>query len=480
MFDLREILVNRKNKSCLVVGDIILDKYIYGDVGRISPEAPIPVLRASSEKMVLGGAANVAGNVKGYKLETYLAGVLGADSEALDMKKIFTDKGLNFVGIESDNRRTTVKTRVIGMNQQLVRIDKEDIYSISDSEEKSLLENISEVICKVDSVILSDYNKGVCTVTFCRKLINLCFENNVKVIVDPKSSDWTKYCGAYLITPNFKEFKEAIGYDVENDEKDIDIAAKELLAKYNLEHILVTRSQYGMTLVQKGKKTQTYSTVQQEVFDVSGAGDTVIGTIAALTALGYELNNSVEVSNYAAGLSVSKAGTYMVSVEDVIEYINRFDVDFRCKVVDVERLANMVHNWKETGEKIVFTNGCFDILHIGHIDYMNRASRLGTKMIIGLNSDSSVKRLKGKDRPINNEKVRSEMLAALACVDAVVIFEEDTPENLIKRIKPDFLVKGGDYKVEDIIGREYAKEVRVIELTEGYSTTNIIEKIKTM
>lgn len=476
--DIDKMQTEYNGKGCLVLGDIILDKYIQGSVGRISPEAPIPVLQVSNERYVLGGAANVAGNVKGYNLKTYLSGVVGSDTNAQTVINILKEKDIDFVGIKSAERQTTVKSRVIAMNQQLVRVDQEDIQGLSCEEEKSLLDGVRDVIDKISVVVISDYNKGVCTESVCKAIIELCRGNGIKVIVDPKSVDWTKYMGADLITPNFKEFKEALGEEPENTESQIALYGDKLLKKYGLDRILVTRSQYGMTLISSIKEPVTYQTIQQEVFDVSGAGDTVIGTIAALLAKEFYFEKAVEISNYAAGLSVSKLGTYTVTAEEVVEYINRTGTWYQDKVKSRANCIELVESWKKRGERIVFTNGCFDILHIGHIDYLNKAHLLGTKMVIGLNSDASVKRLKGESRPINNEKNRAEMLAALQCVDAVVIFEEDTPELLIKDIEPDFLVKGGDYKIEDIVGRQYAKEVRTIPFTEGYSTTGIIEKLR--
>ena len=472
----------RKNieSSCLVIGDIILDKYIYGEVRRISPEAPIPVVNVSSNKYVLGGAANVAGNIRGYHLKVYLAGLLGNDGHADRVQKLLLEKGIEFVGVISTSRCTTLKTRVVGFNQQLIRIDDEMTMGMNEEEEKKILKEISSVFSHVQYVILSDYNKGVCSDSFCRKLFDMCEREKKKVIVDPKSNNWTKYMGAYLITPNFKEFQEVIGHKIKNEENQISQCGKAVMQQYKLDQILVTRSQYGMTLVSKELENLNFQAIQQEVYDVSGAGDTVIATIAAFLTAGYKLQEAVEASNYAAGLAVSKMGTYIVSLEEVIEYINHLGVWYENKIISASKLAEILASWRKTKERIVFTNGCFDILHMGHIDYLNRARMLGSKLIIGLNSDFSIKRIKGNERPINDERARSLLLAALQCVDAVVIFNEDTPEELIKQVQPDFLVKGGDYKVEEIVGRQYAGDVRVLSFLPGYSTTNLIEKIKNM
>lgn len=477
---LERIIRNKGKKTCMVVGDIMVDKYVYGRVERISPEAPIPVVAAKDTRYVLGGAANVAGNIKGLHVNAILCGVIGNDTGGDTLINELRNHNITFAGYRSNNRCTTVKTRVVGMNQQLVRVDREDKEWLAKDEEECLVKAIKDNLSKVDYVILSDYNKGVCSESLCKSLIKLCKECDKKLIVDPKCSDWTKYKGSYLITPNFKEFCEAIGQEIDNDEKGISDKANGLMNRYELSQILITRSQYGMTIVGNDRKPLTFKARQQEVFDVSGAGDTVIAVLTASLALGYELDEAVELSNQAAGVAVSKPGTYMVTLEDLIGYLSGKGSSLENKIISDADVETVVSAWKRSGEKIVFTNGCFDILHIGHVDYLNRAGALGTKLIVGLNSDDSVRRLKGEKRPVNGQRERALMLAALRCVDAVVIFDEDTPEELVKKIEPDYLVKGGDYAIEDIAGRNYAKEVLTIPLTEGYSTTSMIEKIKEM
>ena len=478
--NLDKFINNRSGKSCMVVGDIILDKYVYGHVDRISPEAPIPVVSTSNTKYVLGGAANVAGNIGGLGLNAILCGVIGTDTEGDELVSQLKEKKVAFEGYRSPGRCTTLKTRVVGMNQQLVRVDREDASPLSSEEEDGLIIKIKDRLSSVDYLVLSDYNKGVCTDSFCKRLFDLCAAEGKKIVVDPKSSNWTKYKGAFVITPNFKEFREAIGCDIPNDERNISEKAADLLDRYELAQILVTRSQYGMTLVGMGRDALTFKAKQQEVFDVSGAGDTVIATLTSGLSLGYSIEEAVEISNYAAGVAVSKAGTYVVTLEDLVEYINGEGAWYEDKIVRFDDVTKLIEKWRGLGERIVFTNGCFDIMHIGHIDYLNRARRLGTKLIVGLNSDASVKRLKGEKRPINGEQERALMLAALQCVDAVVIFDTDTPEELISKVKPDYLVKGGDYAIESIVGRQFAGETLTIPLTEGFSTTSMIEKIKEM
>ncbi len=471
---------NNASRRCIVIGDIILDKYIRGHVDRVSPEAPIPVVSTDNTKFVLGGAANVAGNIKGLGLKVALCGIIGCDSEAEVIKKELEEKSICFVGAKSSERCTTLKTRIVGMNQQLVRVDREDSKPLTAGEENLIIRKLDELITPQDTIILSDYNKGVCKDSFCRWLSERCRKDNVKLIIDPKSSNWDKYAGAYLITPNFKEFQEAIGFSFPNEEDSISRNAVELLDKYELDRILVTRSQYGMTLIEKNRMPLTFKAKQQEVFDVSGAGDTVIATLAASLSVGYKLRDAVEISNIAAGVAVSKAGTYDVSLNDLIEYTSNTNTWYEDKIIDKSDIGDLVKRWKKTGKNVVFTNGCFDLIHVGHLDYLNKARRLGDKLVVGLNSDDSVRRLKGDKRPINGQNERAHMLAALQCVDAVVIFDEDTPEILISGICPDYLVKGGDYKIDEIVGRQYAGNVTTIPFVEGFSTTSIIEKIKNL
>lgn len=478
ILNVRKLLDQKPEANCIVVGDIILDKYIFGDVGRISPEAPIPVVHVEGEKYVLGGAANVAGNICGYYMQPYLCGRIGNDIGGKKIKKLLENMGIRFLGIESEEECTTIKTRITGMGQQIVRIDEEDLAPITDIQAVELLDKIKSVINQIQVVVLSDYNKGVCTEYFCQELIQLCQKNKKTIIIDPKSKDWSKYKGCHLITPNFKEYREAVGINLLNQAESIIEHADALMKHYEIHNILVTRSQYGMILIQKNGKVNDFDTVAQEVFDVSGAGDTVIATIAALLAKEVPLEIAVEISNQAAGLAVSKNGTYMVRIEELNQFMESKEYDIKGKIVPREKLSIVLEQWRKNNKKIVFTNGCFDILHVGHITYLNEARKLGDKLIVGLNSDASVKRLKGTTRPINTEEDRALLLAALQSVDLVVIFEEDTPYTLIKYIQPDVLVKGGDYKPEEVVGREFATELKLINFVDGYSTTGIIKDIR--
>lgn len=463
--------------KCLVVGDIILDRYLYGDVSRISPEAPIPVVHVNSEKYVLGGAANVACNIIGCKVKCYLCGIVGTDFSGQKVLHMLKENRIEYIGTVSGDRVTTTKTRVTGMNQQIVRLDEEMNTTIGHETEDILMKQIEDCIDEVRIIVVSDYNKGVCTERLCKRLIELSNRKKKTIIIDPKSRDWSKYNGADLITPNFKEFDEVIDKNIENTEDAIREHVPSLIKKFNLGGILVTRSQYGMTYVDKNNHYTSYATAAQEVYDVSGAGDTVIAAIAAFKAAGYPTETAIEISNYAAAIAVSKLGTYVVSIDELVNYLDINKVSYLRKIVNRDKVSDIISNWKKDKKKIVFTNGCFDILHIGHITYLSKAKLLGDKLIIGVNTDRSVKALKGDNRPINSEHDRAQLLAALSFVDLVVLFDEETPYNLLSMIKPDILVKGGDYKIEEVIGREFADEVILLPFIEGYSTTKTVNKM---
>lgn len=474
--DLSTYMEKVKDAKCLVVGDIILDKYISGSVKRISPEAPIPVVQIEKEWRVLGGAANVACNIAGCKAGTILCGVLGQDSHGDEVLQELEKKQIAFYGIRTKERMTTTKTRVVGPNQQIVRLDEEMAGPIPEQEEETLFEQIMECLPEVNVVVISDYNKGACTESICSRLIQEAGKRNVFVLVDPKATDWAKYSHAGLITPNFKEYCEALGNEVENEEQAILQDGRQILDKYCLGGILVTRSQHGMTFLNQDLQSFSIATKAQEVYDVSGAGDTVIAVIAAFLSAGYPLEHAIKISNYAAAISVSKKGTYVVSINEIINLLEETSMDSASKIVSWEELEHIVRHWKKNGEKVIFTNGCFDILHRGHVTYLNAARRRGNHLIVGLNTDRSVKALKGPSRPINNQEDRALVLSSLECVDKVILFDEDTPYNLIQRIRPDELVKGGDYKADEVVGGEFAGKVVIIPAVNGYSTTGLIHK----
>lgn len=479
MNDIFNVLNNLERIRIGVIGDVMLDRYYYGEVKRISPEAPIPVINVKTEKNVLGGAANVANNLCRLGCKVFLCGVVGRDENSNFIEKLMVEKGLSCDDlIEDENRPTTTKSRVIGFKQQMIRLDFEQNNDVDANITNKVKLWIDKVIKNgINVLIISDYNKGLCTKDLCEFIIKKCREKNVKVIIDPKGEKWDKYTFADYVTPNIKELAEISHRNVENENSDIVNASIPIIERYNIKNLLVTRSEKGMSLISNNKEIHI-PTYASEVFDVSGAGDTVVSVLAALIGANLKVEKAVKVANIAAGISVRKVGTYAVSREEIFGELNRDKVnDFSSKIMDFNAVKVKIKNWKNKNEKIVFTNGCFDILHIGHITYLSEAAKLGDKLIIGLNSDSSVKKLKGEFRPIVGEDERAAVLSALEFVDAVVIFNEDTPENLIKYINPDVLVKGGDYKIENIVGRQYAKETKVIPFVDGYSTTGIIDKI---
>lgn len=460
----KEALESKKN--ILVFGDIMIDRYIYGGVNRISPEAPVPVVKVNKKSCNPGGAGNVAVNIAGLNSNVKVVGFTGDDFSRDELLKSFNESG-----IELDsalwNRNTISKTRLISGQQQIARIDEEESFSISKEQEEKLKSKIDELdFSTFDGVVVSDYNKGVCTLDLTRLVINKAKDADIPVIVDPKGSNWDKYRGATIITPNLKELGDLVGAPIENSDKLIEEKGNEILKEYQLENLVVTRSEKGMSLINRNE-VEHFPTYARDVFDVSGAGDTVVAGIIRFYTSNLKLKDSINIANFCAGIVVGHVGTWPITKEELYS-----------KISDNSDLKITIDELKKKHKKIVFTNGCFDLMHPGHIDYLKKARELGDFLIVGLNSDDSVKRLKGDSRPVNNQDVRKVMLEALSSVDMVEIFNEDTPLNLIRSIAPDILVKGGDYKIEEIVGREFAKETTTIKFLDGFSTTSLIERIK--
>ena len=370
---------------------------------------------------------------------------------------------------------TITKTRVIGNSQQVVRLDFEtENECLNEETEQKLLDAVKRALPEVDIVVISDYGKGVCNDTVCQQVISASAGQGKKVIIDPKGTNWEKYRSATIITPNLKELSAVSGVDVRNEDKEIHSAADRILKEYNLTSLLVTRSEKGMSYIAPDA-SQDIPTEAREVYDVSGAGDTVVATLAAALAAGIPIADAIYLANKAAGIVVGKIGTSPILFKELQDELQIGKP--ASKLIPISQLADTIKQLRAQERKIIFTNGCFDILHKGHVCYLEKAKRLGDVLIVGLNSDSSVKRLKGESRPINDESARSTVLAALEAVDYVVIFTEDTPLNLIKTVAPDVLVKGGDYAIENIVGREYAQETVTIPFVDGYSTTKTIGTI---
>lgn len=472
-------LNNIESKNVLVIGDVMLDTYFMGDVKRISPEAPVPVFRKKAERSVLGGAANVASNLVAAGQNVSMMSIVGNDFVGEKLNGIFEEQGINTELILPLNRRTTEKTRFLASNnQQVLRLDVEETEPIKHEDCKRLENMLEKKIKSFDLILLSDYLKGLFTYDFTQAVIRKAKENNIPVIIDVKDPKREKYRGATLLKPNLKELQDLTGLKVETDEEII-VASEELRAMGNAEYVLTTCGGRGMVLVGDGEP-YFIPAFGQEVFDVTGAGDTTIAYLGACIVNGMTMKQSVDIANLAAGIQIAKVGTSSVYWSEIRERISDQAEGAVHKIINGRTVASFRKD--HNNQKIVFTSGCFDILHVGHIRYLQEAATLGDILIIGVNSDESVRRLKGSGRPINNEVERAEMLGALGFVDYVTIFEEDTLLNLINAIQPDVLVKGGDYAHEEVIGKKEVEEkggrIVIIPFVEGKSTTNIIEKIK--
>jgi D-beta-D-heptose 7-phosphate kinase/D-beta-D-heptose 1-phosphate adenosyltransferase len=459
----------------LVVGDVMLDRYWHGATSRISPEAPVPVVHVRQSEERAGGAANVALNIAALGVQTRLLGVTGDDEAATSLEALLNSAGIDCQFQKIGDTPTVTKLRVISRHQQLIRLDFEDGFDAIDTD--ALQAQYQQALEHCDVVVLSDYGKG--TLVAIEQLIAAARAAGKPVLIDPKVHDFTRYNGATLITPNIAEFELVAGHCA--DEQALIDKSNALLAQHDLEALLVTRGEHGMTLLRRDEPEFHLPTQAREVFDVTGAGDTVISVLAAALAAGEELRSATALANLAAGIVVGKLGTASVSVPELRRTV-LMGQDAGFGEMNREQLRVAVADARSHGERIVMTNGCFDILHAGHVLYLNQARRLGDRLIVAVNDDESVKRLKGAGRPVNPLDRRMTVLAALESVDWVVPFSEDTPEQLICDIKPELLVKGGDYRPEDIAGYECVKQsggdVVVLEYEDGCSTSELIETIK--
>jgi len=467
--------------SVIVLGDVMLDQYVWGEVGRISPEAPVQVVNVSRKTHILGGAGNVAANLAGLGCRVTCIGVRGDDEPGRNLDATFGHLSVDARVTVVPGRPTTVKTRVMGRGQQLLRLDEEAVSSLTDDIYAKLLADFADALTQAKAVVLSDYGKGVFVQTLAQDAIRLCNERGVPVLVDPKGADWTRYQGATCITPNTAEFLQVAQFDPD-DEADLAARASTAINAFSLRHLLVTRGPKGLSLFTRGGEPCGFAAEAREVFDVSGAGDTVIATMAAALGAGLTSSEAAGLANAAAGVVVGKLGTKPIYLAELEEALARRDSATGHKIRSWERARETVTAWRKQSEKVVFTNGCFDLLHVGHITLLHQAAALGDRLIVGLNSDDSVRRLKGDSRPVLPESERAAILAALECVDMVVLFSQDTPRDLIASLEPDVLVKGGDYTVETVVGHELVLErggeVRIISLVDGKSTTGLIDRLK--
>jgi len=466
-----------KSPKLLVIGDLMIDHYLWGSCERISPEAPVQVVNVKNESAVLGGAGNVINNLCALGAQVDVISVVGGCEISDELKVLLGDINVDTQHlITQKDRITSKKSRIIAAQQQVVRYDRESTDEINRESQKSILDYFEKNISNYDAVLLSDYGKGVLTIELTQSLITIANANNKKVLVDPKGLDYSKYKGAYLLTPNKKEASEATQVTIK-DEASLTQAVTQLKTECDLDVSLITLSEDGVAIYDD--KLRTHPTVAREVFDVTGAGDTVLASLGFALACDVDIDEAVKFSNLAAGVVVGKIGSATATLNEIVEYessLNKSSSDEHIKTLDEITLLSA--ELKARGKKIIFTNGCFDILHAGHVRYLETAKSYGDILILGLNSDRSVKALKGEGRPINIQLDRAYILAALEAVDYVVVFDEDTPYELIKAIEPHVLVKGGDYKGKEVVGQDIADELKLVQFVDGKSTTKTIEKIQ--
>ena len=463
------------------VGDVMLDRFVYGEVTRVSPEAPIPVCRVQNETAMLGGAGNVVRNLVSLGASVDLISVVGDDDIAGDVDLLLRDLGgvSHSLTVEKD-RPTTSKIRYVAGGQQLLRADREITTPISDAIADDLVAAVATGLQDAALVIISDYGKGVVTDRLASRVIEIARTAGKPAIVDPKSRDFARYAGATLITPNLKEMSEAAGGEP-TTEDDIAAAARKLLSDAGIDTMLVTRGAQGMSLI-SGDSAHHFPSRAREVFDVSGAGDTVIATLAAGIAAGLPPIDAAQLANVAAGIVVGKTGTAVAYAEDIQAELDKpGDASGPRPPATIDAALDRIRTWKDRGEKVGFTNGCFDLLHPGHVSLLSQARGACDRLVVGLNSDASVKRLKGESRPTQSEDARAAVLSSLETVDLVIIFEEDTPERLLQEIRPDVLVKGADYTIENVVGADfvqgYGGKVVLAEIVPGFSTTATIARM---
>ena len=461
----------------LVVGDVMLDYFYEGSTHRISPEAPVPVVHVKNQFARLGGAANVAANIKALGGHVRLLGLIGQDTAGKELQALLQKQDIEDGLIEVPGSRTITKLRVMSRNQQMVRLDQEDGFSQANPEQ--LLSKFREALSTCDWVVLSDYAKGALQQT--AQLIALARSMGKPVIVDPKGTNYQKYAGAFMVTPNMSEFEAVVGACP--SELDMVSKAQQLQASLGLHALLITRSEHGMSLFDESASHWHIPTMAREVFDVTGAGDTVIATLSVCLAKGHSLREAVQKSNIAAGIAVGKVGTACVTFDEINSFaLEHSQLGTQAKMMNQSELLSWVARQKQKSKKVVMTNGCFDLLHPGHVDYLENARAMGDCLVVAVNSDASVAQLKGPKRPIMPLEVRLRMLSALECVSAVVAFDTETPRDLIAQVLPHILVKGGDYEGKTIAGASEVEkaggEVHLVSFLEGFSSSSLIEKIK--
>jgi len=470
------INIQNTNPNILVIGDLILDHYLWGDCNRISPEAPVQIIDIQHENTILGGAGNVANNLKELGSSVDILSVIGDCKTSIELKDSLVNAGVStkYLIIE-ENRITAKKTRIIASHQQVVRYDREITNEIKSDSQFKIINLFEKIIEEYDCVLLSDYGKGVLTFSLTQALIKITNKHNKKILIDPKGNDYSKYTGAFLLTPNKTEASQATGIKI-NNTKSLKEALIKLKNKYKLMTSVITLSEQGIAVYDKNLRI--FPTIAREVFDVTGAGDTVLAALGFALACDNSIDEALKFSNLAAGIVVGKIGSSTVTLNEIIDFeASLLAFSSESLIKSMNEINSISQALKAKGKKIIFTNGCFDILHLGHIKYLESAKSFGDILIVGINSDKSVKALKGSSRPINEQTDRAYLIAALKAVDLVVIFDEDTPYELIKIIQPDVLVKGGDYKDKSIVGQDIVNDVKLVEFINGRSTSSTIQKI---
>lgn len=464
-----------ESSQVLIVGDVMLDRYWHGASHRVSPEAPVPIVNVSQEEERPGGAGNVALNIAALGATAALIGVVGNDAAALLLKQRLAAANISADFQVSDSKPTITKLRVMSRNQQLLRMDFEQTFGVEDSD--TFGEKITAALPQAKVLVLSDYAKG--SLQDCQALIKRAKAAGIPVLVDPKGGDFSRYQGANLLTPNLTEFEAVVGHC--DSEQDLVKKGLQLIAKLNVDALLVTRGEMGMTLLRPHQAAIHLLARAREVYDVTGAGDTVIAVVAAVLAAGQSLPEAVTLANMAAGIVVGKLGAASVTADELRRAIHR-DYGAARGIVTEAQLLLALEEARANGERIVFTNGCFDIIHAGHVGYLHEARKQGDRLVVAINSDASVTRLKGAGRPINPLDRRMAVLAGLEAVDWVVSFSDDTPERLLRSVKPDVLVKGGDYSTDQVVGgaivKDHGGNVKVLRFFDNCSTTAIVNRIR--
>lgn len=482
-FDIIQHLENLPSNPILVVGDVMLDRFMYGQVDRISPEAPIPVMRYVREISMLGGAGNVVRNLVALNQRADLIAVVGSDPAGFEIaKQLSQDEVVTPHLLTDKDRPTTIKTRFVAGIQQVLRCDVESSENLSPALEEQVAIRLRLAIPQVSAVILSDYAKGVLTPKIIADCIELGKKHGKPIIIDPKGRNYTRYMGADVVTPNRKELAEASGGEIKSIEDAVK-AARGLINKYKFGAVLAKLGGDGVCLVVDGKDHLHIKATAKEVYDVSGAGDTVIAGFVTALAAGMSMEHAAHIANEAGSIVVSKVGTATVTIEELIRNLRQTeDRDISDKILTQNKAIELVERWRRQGLNVGFTNGCFDLVHPGHISLLQQSRKACDRLVVGLNSDASVGRLKGPERPVQNEKARATVLATLNPVDLVVIFNEDTPLELIKALRPNVLVKGADYTIDKVVGatevQSWGGRVVLANLVDGQSTTNTIQKLR--